>query len=284
MYALLKEPGLFNSYLLADPSFWWDNGLMKKMAVENLDKLRDMRLTLVITGREGEAFQQMGTADMDSILKAKAPASLHWEVNKYSGETHNAMIFRTAYDGLKFTYEGFSREGLEFHPMNGIVISGKPVTIFCSNDQLKKLRYTTDGSLPVAGSNPVTGKIILSGPATLTVTAFCNRERYDKTVKGNFTPGTTLPAAAKIKNAKPGGLHYDYYEGSWDSLPDFKKIKPVASGMASKDFDLRKLPTRHDFACVQWEGQLEIQTEGYYFFGIDCDGGGRIISRRETTD
>ncbi len=244
MYAMMKEPKLFNSWLLADPSFWYDHGFMKKMVADHFDDLRDIPLTLLITGREGESFQEMGIADMDSILKAKATSSLHWQVNKYSGETHNVMIFRTTYDGLKFTYAGFNKEELDFHPMNGILIKDKPVTVFFLNDQqLKGLHYTTDGSKPTKSSSSVTGKISFVGPATLTLRAFCNRERYDRSGTGHFTLGTFLPASPKIKNATPGGLHYDYYEGNWDSLPDFKKIKPVLSGRTSKDFDLGKLPS-----------------------------------------
>jgi predicted alpha/beta superfamily hydrolase len=276
MYAMMKEPHLFSSWLLADPSFWWDHGFMMKMAAEHLNDLKDIPLTLLITGRAGEPFQEMGTADMDSILKAKAPPSLHWQVNKYTGETHNAMIFRTAYDGLKFTYAGFSREPLFFYPMNGIVVPGKAVTLVFPNDPLKQVRYTIDGSAPSMNSKLVTKKVILSEPARVTVTTFCYRQRYNKTDSGNFVAGSTFMPAAKMKNAKPGGFHYDYYEGTWDSLPDFKKIKPVLSGIASKDFDLGKLPRHQNFALVQ-EGQLEVQAEGYYVFAIDCDGGAKLF-------
>ncbi len=275
MYGMIKEPKLFSSWLLADPSFWWDNGFMKKLAAEHLSDLQGIPLTLLITGREGEAFIGMGTADMDSILKSKAPSSLHWKVNKYSGETHNAMIFRTVYDGLKFTYEGYLKEDLEFHPMNGIIVKDKPFNILFVDDNYKSIHYTTDGTQPTAASAPAAPKVSVVNATTLTARSICNRERYDKTATGHFTMGTTLPATTKNKNATAGGLHYDYYEGSWDSLPDFKKLKPIQSGKTSKDFDLAKLPKQHDFACVQ-EGQLETQTDGYYLFGIQCDGATRL--------
>lgn len=35
-YALLNEPSLFKSYIAADPSFWWDKGVMYKQAKDKL--------------------------------------------------------------------------------------------------------------------------------------------------------------------------------------------------------------------------------------------------------
>ena len=46
--------------------------------------------------------------------------------------------------------------------------------------------------------------------------------------------------------------------------------------MAGKDFDIRKLPKQHNFACVL-EGQLETTSEGYYIFGIDAAGGAKLF-------
>src|SRR5688572_28695251 len=53
MYAFLKEPQLFDTYLVADPSFWWDKQSMQKMAAEKLDKQLHGGKTLWITGRGG---------------------------------------------------------------------------------------------------------------------------------------------------------------------------------------------------------------------------------------
>lgn len=84
-----------------------------------------------------------------------------------------------------------------------------------------------------------------------------------------------MPAVSKPKNAKSGGFTYSYYEGDWDTMPDFKSLKPVKSGTVTKDFDINKLPADKHFA-VLLEGFLEIEDEGYYLFGLDSDDGSRL--------
>lgn len=73
----------------------------------------------------------------------------------------------------------------------------------------------------------------------------------------------------------PGGLKYSYYEGSWDSLPDFSKLKPVATGLADSTFSIQKLPAKTNFACLL-EGYVEIVLDGYYIFAIVSDDGSKL--------
>lgn len=283
MYALCTEPQLFQSYLIADPAWWWDNNYISKLVKEKLATLAPLNKTILITGREGAPYQYMGIATVDTVLQPAKAAGAHWKTMLYNDETHNSMIFRTIYDGLKYTYAGFSRDDFGFHPMNGILLRDKPVNLRLNNTELlKDLRYTTDGSAPAAKAQRVTGDTLtITGPAQLVITSFSNREQYNKTIKGNFVAAAAaLPAAGRAKNMQAGGFAYSYYEGVWDSLPDFKKLKPVQSGVAGKDFDIRKLPKQNNFACVL-EGQLEITTDGYYIFGIDTDGGARLSLGRQ---
>ena len=278
MYALCKEPQLFQSYLIADPAWWWNNNYISSLVKENLDKLVPLNKTVLITGREGAPYQYMGIAKVDSLLIAPKENGAHWKTMLYNDETHNAMVFRTIYDGLKYTYSGYMKDNFVFHPMNGIVVPGKPITLHLNNTELfKNLYYSTDGSIPVKTTNKENGDtIVLNGPSQLVVTSISNREKYNKTVKGNFVAvPAAFPSAAKKKNAQPGGFAYNYYEGAWDSLPDFKKLKPLQTGIAGKDFDLKKLPKQNNFGCTL-EGQLEIKTDGYYIFGIEVAGGAKF--------
>ena len=74
----------------------------------------------------------------------------------------------------------------------------------------------------------------------------------------------------------PGGVNYSYYEGEWNALPDFGKLKAVRSGVTDKDFDINKLPRRTNFATLM-EGYIEIQKEGYYIFVLDSDDGAKLF-------
>jgi len=276
LYAFLKEPQLFESYLLAEPAFWWGDNYVIKLLSTKLDSIKVLNKTLLITGRNGDPYRYMGIAGVDSVLHAKLPQGLRWKTKLYDDETHNSMIFMTIYDGLKHTYRGYSHEELKFYPAGGVVIKDKPIEIFARGELFTDIGYTMDGTEPGPSAARIhDGQFTISQPGELTVKAFCNFDRYSKKATGSFKAGAAPAPAAKLKNAKGGGWHYSYYEGDWSKLPDFKKLKPVKSGMTDKDFNFTKLPRQKNFACL-FEGQVEIKEEGYYIFGIDCSGGARL--------
>jgi predicted alpha/beta superfamily hydrolase len=274
MYALLNEPQTFKSYIAADPSFWWDKGYMNKVAVDKLPGLINMNKTLYISGREGEPYKGMGIVSMDSILKAKAPAGFTWKDLAYPDETHGSVRLKSMYDGLKFTYAGYGGGKIEFHPMSGVVLKDKPIKIWYFSDT-SKARYTIDGSEPASTSPQMRTEITLSGPAKVIIKKFSNRGRYDKIATADFKEGMAWPAAAKIKNAKPGGFHYAYYEGEWDKLPDFKTLKPVKTGITDTSFNIDKFPRQNNFALLI-EGYVDVKEDGYYLFGLDSDDGSKL--------
>ncbi|SFV00400.1 alpha/beta hydrolase-fold protein [Pseudoduganella namucuonensis] len=275
MYALLTEPQLFNSYLAVDPSFWWDGNYMNKLAADKLSVSLQSGKSLFITGREGDGLKQMGIPIMDSVLKSKAPKDLNWKIAAYPDETHGSVRLKSVYDGLKFFYDGYSNRGVEFHPMNGIVLKDKPYTVYFFGAP-KSARYTTDGSEPTTASKILEPENSLMNSVKLSARALGRNDRYNKSTVGEFKIGKTLPANEKPKNAQSGGFHYSYYEGEWDTLPDFSKLKPIQSGIANKDFDINKLSRQVNFACVI-EGHIEIQKDGYYIFVLDSDDGSKLF-------
>lgn len=274
MYALLKEPELFKSYIAADPSLWWDNKYIAKLAAEKLPEMNNIHATLYISGREGKAYKGMGIDTMDSILNAKAPKGLFWESIIYPNEHHVSVKLKSIYDGLKQSYRGYTDETITFHPMGGIVEKGKPYNIFRGSDNIF-IHYTLDGSEPVHDS-PLMNEIMeLNGPAELKVKPVSFRRANNSTTTGHFIEGKALKPHSRPKKAVAGGLNYSYYEGEWDKIPDFSKLKPVKTGLANKDFDLNKLPRKDHFAC-SIEGFIEIKEEGYYAFGITSDDGSKL--------
>lgn len=104
IYAYLHEPALFKSYLTVEPSLWWDEQYINKIAAEKLENMEGQRNTLWIGSRDGGAKVGMGISTFDSLLALKAPESLSWQVEAYPNETHFSAIWKGLYDGLKFTY------------------------------------------------------------------------------------------------------------------------------------------------------------------------------------
>lgn len=107
MYTLIKEPTLFNGYILADPSLWWDDKYVTKLAEKKLSLMKDIDVSLFISGRQGERYIAMGTNAMDIVLEKSILKDNGWKSVAYKNETHFTIILKTAYDGLKFVYRNF---------------------------------------------------------------------------------------------------------------------------------------------------------------------------------
>ncbi len=277
MYTFLKKPELFKSYMLADPAFQYDDRVMVRMADSLLPELSVNNTNFLMTGRAGKAFKEMGIAAMDSLFRKKTPAGLRYKLNVYDDETHNSMIFRTIYDGLKFAYSGYSNDPLVIYPSNGTIVPGQPLKVFYQAEMMKNLHYTVDGSLPTEQSPKVDSDfIVVNGPSELVLRSISNNEKYDQMAKGSYKAGTALKGIKLSKKAKPGGLNYYFYQGQWDSLPDFRKIKAKQTGVADSAFGMSKLPADKNFALVQ-DGFIEIKDDGYCYLGLNCNGAARLI-------
>ena len=91
-------------------------------------------------------------------------------------------------------------------------------------------------------------------------------------------PGITrqpVPDAAFTGTALPAsGLAYRYYEGNWNSLPDFGSLAPVKTG-SSANIDLGTR-NRNDYFGFLWEGNISIPAAGTYTFETVSDDGSKF--------
>ena len=273
-YALLNEPELFSSYIAADPSYWWGNKQLMGVAVKMLPQLHSSLKRIYVSGRRGQEMYEMGISRMDSILRRYAPASLQVKTVAYEGETHGTIRLKSIYDGLRYVYEGYHIKAPVFHPMNGILLAGKPIRLWAFDDTTK-VRYTTDRTTPSQTSSLIHKRLTLSQPVTLIARTFTANPIYDKLSTGVFKAGKALLPTRQDKSLTPGGFHYRYYEGQWTQLPDFDTLKAVMEGRADKDLSLAKLPRRTNFGLLL-SGQIEIKDAGYYIFALGSDDGSRL--------
>jgi hypothetical protein len=158
--------------------------------------------------------------------------------------------------------------------MNGILVKDKPATIFLL-DNFPDMRYSLDGTEPDRTSPKADSKILLNGPAQLVLKSFSASGKYDLEAKGNFTMGGILPSSQKPKKIKNGGLKYSCYEGDRDKIPDFKKLKPLETGVTDSLFSFKKLASKANFGCL-FEGYLEIEEDGYYIFATITQNATRL--------
>ncbi|SEW37991.1 Predicted hydrolase of the alpha/beta superfamily [Chitinophaga sp. YR573] len=269
--SMLNEPKTFKTYIAVDPSLWWDDSYIQKIAPDKLPALAGLNITLFISGREGN--ETMKIATMDTILKKMAPAGLSWKSVRYPDETHSSVRLKSIYDGLKFAY-GWANGSIEFHPMNGMILKDKPIKIWYFGDTTK-VHYTIDGSEPTMLSASIQPEINLTDAAKVTMKQFTSRSRYDKIKTGDFISEKTLKPVSKQKDVQSGGFHYAYYEGKWGDSTNFKDLKPQKEGITGADFDADKLPQQNNFALVI-DGLLETKEDGYYIFVLDADKGSKL--------
>jgi predicted alpha/beta superfamily hydrolase len=275
MYVLLKEPGLFTNYFCSDPAFPWNNRRIITMAEETFLNTIELNKSLWIVGTEG-TYRNVGIGKMDSVLKALSPEGLRYKTSVYPNETHMSVRLKGIYDGLKYMYDGYnSKKLVEFHANNGSLLEGKPSSVFL-NGSFPDVYYTTDGSESDISSKRAPQMIEITGPARLTVKWLGENKKYITSSKGNFELSKVWPALQNDQNIKPGGVRYSYYEGKWETLPDFTRLKPVKTGIADSSFSLENLPARSDFGCV-FEGFIKIETEGYYGFALCSSDGSKFL-------
>ncbi len=71
------------------------------------------------------------------------------------------------------------------------------------------------------------------------------------------------------------GVSYEYYEGSWSSLPDFDSLTPVASGKQN-DFSLTNRNKNDNFA-FRFRSGLDVPHDGRYYIFLISDDGSKIF-------
>jgi signal transduction histidine kinase len=71
------------------------------------------------------------------------------------------------------------------------------------------------------------------------------------------------------------GLRADYYEGSWDTIPDFNLLQPVATGMVT-NFNLHTRP-RNERVGIRFSGYLHVPRDGQYQFAVWSDDGSMLF-------
>jgi len=145
------------------------------------------------------------------------------------------------------------------------------VTISSGRENLE-MRYTVDGTVPSMKSPLVKNPLILDATTTVSARSF----RYGKPVSETSRAGfqKVLPSPpTRVKESGPG-IRYYYYEGYWDSLPDFGTLKAAASGIA-KNIDLSQKINDEHYGFL-YAGYIKVPSDGVYAFYTDSDDGSRL--------
>ncbi|KAF0139713.1 MAG: alfA5 [Stygiobacter sp.] len=148
------------------------------------------------------------------------------------------------------------------------------ITVSVKADREKiQIRYTLDGSLPKINSPIINGVLNLNKTTTVSARVFRNRKPVSETAQTTFTK--VDPANAVMVNNTANGLKYKYFEGDWNELPDFDKMKPVAEGTVSNfSYSTRKTIDQFGF---EYTGFIKVPQEAVYTFFTASDDGSRLF-------
>jgi hypothetical protein len=110
---------------------------------------------------------------------------------------------------------------------------------------------------------------------------------YPSRCVASYGPYADLTADCKVNNddlrvlvgewlLQPGfpGLRYEYYEGSWNWLPDFNLLTPVKVGTVS-NFDI-SVRNQNDTFAFRFIGEVAVPADANYTFYTTSDDGSKL--------
>jgi hypothetical protein len=126
------------------------------------------------------------------------------------------------------------------------------------------LRYTMDGSTPIA-SSPVYARPLAVHEAATVKARFFNRAGH----------GTATSAQSYKPVPAGSGFRYRIYKGTWTRMPDYRKLTPVFEGVAM-GLDVESRQLWPDNWGMVLEGNFEVDRPGDYTFYLTSDDGSKL--------
>ncbi len=225
------------------------------------------QLTLVT-----EAVGNQGQKDWD-------PLALEWE-----------MAYDTGFMEPKFSLDG--TEAIELNPTSDPNISFTEQTIFFKDLSVTiehpygdkvAISYTTDGSEPTPDSDHLDAELIVDKTTGLKV-KLVDSEGFVSAVSTKTYEKVQPIKSIRVKKPKKG-MDYTYFEGNYDSIPDFDQLgAPKSKGIAQK-LDPDTIGQRLDHYAIQYQGYIQVpETDTYTFYLKSDDGANLYIADKLIVD
>ncbi len=145
------------------------------------------------------------------------------------------------------------------------------IILYSGRDSVE-IRYNFGDSEPVFSSPLYTGPITVTTSATMNARCFRNGNPVSSAISKEFKKISPVPSINHhYDTTMEKGLLFRYYEGSWDSLPDFSQDKPIKTGTI-RDFLFIPRNQDENFGFV-YEGYVWIPETNVYSFSTISDDG-----------
>ena len=101
VHILITRPDMFQAYIAASPSLWWDNQSTLHQAQDFFAAHAELNKVLFFDlGNEGAEMRSPFNA-LQKTLADKTPKDFHWKSAVYPDEDHGSSVLRGYYDGLR---------------------------------------------------------------------------------------------------------------------------------------------------------------------------------------
>ena len=238
--------------------------LLKLAQVQTFDK------TLYFTQSE---IPQMGGDVFAKMLQRSAPRGLKWKFNHMYLETHGSITHRSFYDGLEFVFSDWSEDPVRIEPQGDILIKGDTLVVSMRHPDAEKIFYTLDSSEPDQQSLVYRHPLKITQPCQLKTKVYFGHGIWGEVATKDYEYAVLQPANKSIKNLEKG-LAYQVFEGDWDQLPEFDKMKSTASGVADS-IDVA-VTTLQDQFGIRFDGFVDIPETAIYTFYLRSDDGSQL--------
>lgn len=205
--------------------------------------------------------------DFNSITPVKTGTSANLDLSVRNRNDNFGMVWQGSIQipvSGNYIFELSSDDGSRFYLNSGYNPYTTPLLnndgLHGDQDFVSASVYLNAGTYPIAASffeayGNESFKLLWSGPG----------------ISRQEVPNSAFGAAPQTGS----GLNYRYYEGDWNSLPDFNALSPVKSGQTgSIDLGPRN---RNDYFAFLWEGFLSIPSSGNYTFELESDDGSQFF-------
>jgi hypothetical protein len=230
---------------------------------------------LLIDAENEELFdrRKMGGRAYE-LLKGKVPVAYHI----LEGAAHYDVYGSHRVEATRLEIDWYNEH---LNPRRPPALT-TPQTIFIENAAVtmaspgKKgtIRYTLDGTDPNDTSPEYDGPVVTAETTTIKARTFW--PDGGRSNIGALTVTKVEPmSGVDVFESMPGVVAYEYYEGSWEMLPDFDRLEPAATGTI-EGFLLTPSP-RQEFFGFRFKGYITVPSEGVYTFHLGSNDGSKLL-------
>ncbi|WP_299156034.1 sugar-binding domain-containing protein [uncultured Christiangramia sp.] len=155
---------------------------------------------------------------------------------------------------------------------HSLFIESEEVTL--KNRKNEPIYYSIDGTEPTVESMKYSGPFQIKKTSTLKARSITDDVKSAIVQKDFEKVNAFKSPQFKLSENFDRGFKYSYYEGIWDSIPDFEKMNAVKSGITTS-INLKESSRDSDFGLT-FNGLIRINQNGVYTFNLTSDDGSRL--------